>query len=389
MITVGLVPIYKSSTHKLAQLTSRDKRVMLTPQNVAKFKDDFLEINITKNAGILSGFADQEYKESGAKIVSLAKIYSSQILLFQTAPTSNEISKFKKGQIIIGYLNSRNSNIAAQLTKKNCWGIDIELIPRMISAAQNMDVLSSQTSLAGYCAVLKAADQAKFILPMISSAAGTIKPANILILGTGIAGLQAIATAKRLGAQVTGYDIRPTSKNEVESLGAKFLDLSIKGLDKEDNGGKLNNDGYAQELSPKQIADQQKLLNNDLGKYDIVITTAKVPGKIPPKLITSNGVLNLKKGAVAIDMAASSAGGNIDGSQDGKTLITPNRAYIIGASNLESDAAKSASTLLGNNISYILKHFIKDGQFMPDFDNQVDQALVITKYTKKDNTKYS
>ncbi|MDR3128215.1 MAG: NAD(P) transhydrogenase subunit alpha [Bifidobacteriaceae bacterium] len=372
MISVGLVPLNNGSSQ--TKINNFDKRVMLTPTNVKYLKNNNIEVYLTRQVGLASGFNDEDYKQAGGKIVTINKLFDSDILLFLSKPDIKALAKLKPNQIIIGYLKSTNSQIGETLYKKNLIGIDIELLPRMISSAQNMDVLTSQSSLAGYCAVIKAAELSPIILPMISSAAGTIKPAKVLILGAGIAGLQAIATAKRLGAKVTAFDIRPNSKIEIESVGAKFLDLSIVS---EQQGG------YAKQLDKDQQNLQQKYIDKALQNYDIVITTAKVPGAKPPLLITANGVMNLPPGAVALDMAATKQGGNIDGSQDGKTLITPNGAYIVGASNLTNEVPHNASTLLGNNIQAILKHFIKDGQFKADYKNPIDKALIITNQLSK------
>ena len=275
------------------------------------------------------------------------------------------------GQWVIGLLGSFTDNAyVASLQAAGLTAVAIERLPRQLSAAQSMDEMTSQNSVMGYKAALVAANAYRSFLPMMTTAAGTIRPAKVLVLGAGIAGLQAIGTARRLGAVVTAYDVRPASKGEVESLGAKFLDL---GLDFSQGQGE---GGYARQLTEQEQAAQQAAVDEKAAQFDIVITTAKVPGRKPPVLLTSAGVAALHRGAVVVDCAASALGGNVEGSTIG-TQVTEGGVTIIGAPTLASEVSNTASNLLSRNVADVLAHFVRDGQLRITPGDEIDDALVV------------
>lgn len=277
----------------------------------------------------------------------------------------------RPGQWVIGMLGSFTDDAyIASLAQAGLTAVAIERLPRQLSAAQSMDEMTSQNSVMGYKAALVAANAYQSFLPMMTTAAGTIRPAKVLVLGAGIAGLQAIGTARRLGAVVTAYDVRPASKGEVESLGAKFLDL---GLDFSAGQGQ---GGYARQLTKEEQAAQQAAVDEKAAQFDIVITTAKVPGRKPPMLLTAAGVKALHRGAVIVDCAASDLGGNVEGSVVG-TQVTEGGVTIIGAPYLASDVANTASNLLSRNVADVLSHFVRDGRLRTVAGDELDDALVV------------
>ena len=290
---------------------------------------------------------------------------------FVDRPSAETVAKLKAGQWVIGMLGSfTDADYVAALEKAGLVGIAIEKLPRKLSSAQSMDEMTSQNSVMGYKAAITAADAYGSFLPMMTTAAGTIRPAKALVLGAGIAGLQAIGTLKRLGAVVTAYDVRPASQGEVESLGAKFLDL---GLDFSKGQGE---GGYARALSAEEQAQQQAAVDEKAAGFDIIITTAKVPGRKPPVLLTAAGVKGLKRGAVIVDCAASDLGGNVEGSAVGEQ-VTEGGVKLIGAPYLASGVATTASNLLSRNVADILVHFVRDGKLGQDLTEELDDALVV------------
>jgi NAD(P) transhydrogenase subunit alpha len=248
----------------------------------------------------------------------------------------------------------------------------MEQLPRQLSSAQSMDAMTSQNSVMGYKAALKAADEYGAFFPMMTTAAGTIRPAKVLILGAGIAGLQAIGTARRLGAVVTAYDVRPASKGEVESLGASFLDL---GLDFSQGQGE---GGYARELSAEERAAQQAAVDAKAAGFDVIITTAKVPGRKPPVLLTSAGIDGLHTGAVVLDCAASDLGGNVEGSRPNETVVTEHGVRILGMPSLASEVPTTASNLFARNVADILVHFISDSGLTVTPGEELDDSLIVS-----------
>ncbi|MBT1176409.1 NAD(P) transhydrogenase subunit alpha [Bifidobacterium callimiconis] len=350
-----------------------ESRVALTPDIVKRLKRSSVECVIESNAGHAAGFSDEDYVKAGARIGSKDEVISqAQAFGFVGRPDDELIGKLPKGSWVIGMLGSfTDQEYVNRLDKAGLVGVGIEKLPRQLSSAQSMDEMTSQNSVMGYKAVLKAADAYGSFFPMMTTAAGTIRPAKVLILGAGIAGLQAIGTARRLGAVVTAYDVRPAAKGEVLSLGAKFLDL---GLDFSKGQGE---GGYARQLTAEEQAAQQAAVDKKAAEFDVVITTAKVPGRKPPVLLTKAGVDGLHRGAVIVDCAASELGGNVEGSAPNQTIITDNGVQLIGAPDLASGVATTASNLLARNVADVLTHFVHDGSLVMDLNEELDNAMVV------------
>jgi len=330
-----------------------ETRVALIPSAVKQLVSKGFEIEIEKNAGELSGYSDNEYQEAGAKISIIRKdmFAAADMIVRVRKPSTEEIGWLKAGTLHISYLDPFNEDELVQLfLKQKIGAISMELIPRT-TLAQKMDVLSSQASLAGYVAVLLAAERLNKIFPMMMTPAGTITPSRVFIIGAGVAGLQAIATAKRLGARVDAFDTRPVVEEQVQSLGAKFvkIDLGETGQTK---------DGYAKALSEEQIRKQREAMAKYCAQSDVVITTAQVFGRKAPVIITEEMVKGMRPGSVIVDMAVES-GGNVEGSQQGKE-ISINGVLIIGLENLAGRVATHASQMYSSNISNLLLHFWND-----------------------------
>jgi NAD(P) transhydrogenase subunit alpha len=364
-----------------------ESRVAITPESAIRLLKAGIQPVIEAGAGLKAGFQDSDYEAIDVKVLSRKDILEKSDIVGYIVPPSPEIiSSQSKGSFAVGLFNSLlNKEIVGQFENAGITALDIALLPRKLSKAQSMDLMTSQASVAGYKAVLLAANEFSSFLPMMTTAAGTIKPASILILGAGIAGLQAIGTAKRLGAVVTAYDVRPASKEEVLSLGAKFLDLSAFGGP--DLTAGQGEGGYARELTVEERAAQQAAVDKAAAQFDIIITTAQVPGRKPPVLLTKAGVDNLKRGSIIIDVAASSLGGNVEGSDPEMTVLTPNGVKIIGAPNLPSTAAKTASNLLSRNIADIITHFVSDGKLIVYVGDELEVMAISGKKSEKQEVK--
>lgn len=356
----------------LKETDPHEQRVALDPDVIKRMLKDGLQVLVEEKAGDQSFYADSAYQEVGAKIVTRAEaIHQADIITVVNNPGEETLDQLKSGQVIIGLLNSLvQPDTIKRLASKNVTVLSMELLPRTISRAQTMDVLSSQASVAGYKAALIASDLYPKYFPMMITAAGTVKPAKVLVLGTGVAGLQAIGTAKRLGAVVSGYDVRPASKGEVESLGATFLTSSV--------GNGAGTGGYARELTAEEQQAQQQELADFIAQNDVIITTAQVPGHKPPLLVTAESVANARPGSVFIDLAASELGGNVAGSQPYETIHTDQHAMIVGAANLASEVPHSASQLFAKNQQAIIKYIISDGEIKLDLADDVLKELVAT-----------
>ena len=355
-----------------------ERMVSLVPQNVAALKELGVEVLIENNAGIKAGFNNQQYEDAGASILtSRTEIFNSANLIAQVrGPSKNpesgqkDIANLGDTHIIIGFLHPHFSiNEMHQIAQKGTTSIAMELIPR-ITKAHNMDALSSLANLAGYKSVLLAASVMPKIFPLMMTASGTIRPAKILVLGAGVAGLQAIATAKRLGALVTGYDIRPAVKEQVESLGAKFLEDDFKNTEVETDSG------YAKEMSDDFYANQQKLLLRAIAETDAVITTAAIPGKKAPILITSEMVSNMKAGSVIVDLAAET-GGNCELTEINQT-VNHNGVSIVGTTNLHSTLPTDASQVYSNNISNLVSYIVKNNDSEIKIEDPILKEVVVT-----------
>ena len=349
-----------------------EHRVSLVPSVVKRLVKQGCQVLIEKGAGAAANFADQQYEEAGAKVVDRdAALTQANLVTVVNRPEDGTLDQLKAGQAILGLLSlAVDHDVAKRLAEKQVTALSFELLPRTVSRAQSMDALSSQSSVAGYKAALVAADHFMRYFPMMITAAGTAKPAKVLVLGTGVAGLQAIGTAKRLGAIVSGYDVRPASRGEVESLGAQFLTSSVSAAGK---------GGYARQLTKEEQQQQQDELAGFIADSDIVITTARVPGKKPPMLVTAKSVEEAKPGSIFIDIAASDLGGNVAGSKPGEVVETANGAKIVGADNLPSDLATSSSEMYSKNVQAVIKALLnKEGNIEIDTTDDVMSELVAT-----------
>lgn len=350
-----------------------ERRVALVPEALGKLQAAGCEILVESGAGAGSAFLDSAYAEAGASIVSTDQLYAqSDVILRVAKPSAAEAAKLRSGQAIVGFLAPLiDPALAKALGDQGVTAISLDAIPRTLSRAQTMDALSSQANVGGYKAVLIAANAYPRYFPLLTTAAGTAKPANVLILGIGVAGLQAIGTAKRLGAVVHAYDVRPETREQAESLGAKFVKLKTQ-IDATGAGG------YARELTAEERAAQQADLNEAIGTMDVVITTAQVPGRKPPVLVTADAVGRMKSGSVIVDMAASALGGNCELSKAGETVETPNGVTIIAPDNLPATMPAGASAFYARNISALLLGMIKDGALHLDFEDEVTKSTVIS-----------
>jgi len=348
------------------EIRAGEQRVALVPDVVKKLSAMGVSVSLQSGAGELAGHGDSDY---AADILSdEAALYSSADILLTVNPLQDaQIEKLKDGSILIGYLNPW-SDLARfkRLQEKNISAFSMEMIPR-ISRAQAMDALSSQASIAGYKAVLIASTMLGKFFPMLTTAAGTVRPSKVLIIGAGVAGLQAIATARRLGAIVEGYDVRAAVKDQVESLGAKFVDIDIKA---EGTGG------YARELTAEEKAMQQAILAKHVAAADVLITTAAIPGRPSPKIISREMVEGMKGGSVIVDLAAE-GGGNCELTQPGETILH-NRVKIFGPINVPSTVSGHASELYAKNLLNLLSLLIKDGKIHIDLDDQILKDSLIT-----------
>ncbi len=347
-----------------------ERRVALVPEVIGKLVNAGLEVLVESGAGEGSAIPDSAYVDVGAKVVS--STVDADVVLRVQKPSSTEIGQLRSGQTVIGLLQPLIDPQTSQaLAEKGVTAISLDALPRTLSRAQTMDALSSQANVGGYKAVIIAAEAYGRYFPLLTTAAGTAKPANVLILGIGVAGLQAIATARRLGAQVKAYDVRSETREQAQSLGAQFLELKSV-ADAAGTGG------YARELTAEERAAQQQELNGYIGGMDVVITTAQVPGRRPPVLVTADAVSLMKSGSVIVDMAASALGGNVELSQPDQTIVTDNGVTIIAPTNLPATMPAGASAFYARNISALLLHLVKDGALNLDLSDEITGAVVIS-----------
>jgi H+-translocating NAD(P) transhydrogenase subunit alpha len=354
------------------ETTDRERRVALVPETVRKLSGQGLQIVIQRGAGAGALIPDGQYEEAGAKLVDDARqVYQSEVVVKVAAPTIDEISQLRSDGVLIGFLAPlTNGEGVRAIAQTGVTSFALEAIPR-ISRAQSMDALSSQANIAGYRGALIGAQEIGRFYPMLMTAAGTIRPATVLVLGAGVAGLQAIATARRLGAVVQGFDVRAAVKEQVESLGANFLEFDL-GEDLEGAGG------YAKELTAEQQARQQELMAEAIGKVDVVITTAAVPGRRAPILVTEDAVKQMKPGSVIVDLAAET-GGNCELSEPGENVIRHD-VKIVAPLNVPSTMAEHASQLYARNIEALLGLMISEqGQLKLDFEDEVIAGACITR----------
>lgn len=352
--------------------TEGERRVALVPDGARRLVRSGLAVLVESGAGSGAHLGDAAYTEAGAGVAGRREVLEKgDVLLCVSRPPADELRRLRAGQAVIGLLAPQDDPaLFEELARHGVVAISMEQLPRTLSRAQSMDVLTSQASVAGYRAALAAATAYERYFPMLITAAGTSRPARVLVLGAGVAGLSAIGTARRLGAVVTGYDVRPEARGEVESLGARFLVLSSVGP----AGG---TGGYARALSAEEQKAQQEELESHLGSFDIVITTAAVPGRRPPLLVPASGLARLAPGSVVVDAGCGPLGGNVEGTVPGQTIEIPGGVTLIGIPDGAADVPGAASDALSSNYSAVLASVVRDGRLSIDPEDEVHAAIVV------------
>lgn len=350
---------------------SVERRCGMTPATVKKFKLAKVNIGFEKGAGELAGFSDQEYIDAGAEPMDRAAgLSSADVVFYVGRPKEADLAHLNKGTLVVGHLDPFfQQELVEDMQNRGLSLISVEMIPRS-TRSQKMDALSSQTNLSGYVMVLNAASELNTLLPMMMTPAGTVKPAKVFVIGAGVAGLQAIATAKRLGASVTAFDTRPVVAEQVRSLGAKFLEIDLG-----DTGQTAQ--GYANALTPEQMQLQKEGQHKAIAESDIVITTAQLFGRKPPVLVKQDDIDAMRPGSVIVDMAAES-GGNVEGTVSGET-VEINGVKIVGTGNWPNQVPKDATALYANNLFNLLDDYIEKetGEFNLDLQDDILDGCVI------------
>jgi H+-translocating NAD(P) transhydrogenase subunit alpha len=343
-----------------------ERRVALVPDAVERLRQNGIEVLVEADAGAAAAFSDEQYRYAGATI---GEPWAADAIAKVQKPSEEEVERLREGQVLIGFLQPLTDTAGIErLAARGVVAFAMESIPR-ITRAQPMDALSSQATVSGYKSVLLAADRFPRFFPMLMTAAGTVPPARTLVLGAGVAGLQAIATAHRLGAVVFGFDVRPVVREQVESLGAKFLDLGVVGEETEG--------GYARELTEDEQRRQQQALEERIPEFDIVITTAAIPGRPAPRLIPAAAVRAMKPGSVIVDLAAET-GGNCELTKPGEE-IDVDGVSIIGLTNVASSMPSDASRLYARNVSALLAHLAPEGELRLDFEDEITAGACVTR----------
>jgi NAD(P) transhydrogenase subunit alpha len=357
------------------EIRSGEKRVALVPDIISKLTKSGHQVVIESGAGVAAEYSDKQFIEAGAEVKSGDVLAGSDVILSVQPLTPSQIKSLKKGALTLSFLSQATAADSIEAAVSNSiTALSLELVPR-ISRAQSMDALTSQALCAGYKAALIAAELSPKFFPLLMTAAGTVTPAKVLVLGAGVAGLQAIATTKRLGAVVSAYDVRPSSADEVKSMGAKFISLELEALE---GAG-----GYAREMTEERAAKQRDLLTPYIAVADVLITTAAVPGRTAPRLVTAAMVSQMAPGSVVVDLASES-GGNVEGSVAGEIVTTSNGIKIWGGKDVPSQLAYHASMLFSRNVVNLLLLMNKSvdgkatGQIEPDFSDEIIDSATLT-----------
>jgi proton-translocating NAD(P)+ transhydrogenase subunit alpha len=349
------------------ELEPGERRVALVPDAVTRLAPGGFEVVVEPGAGAAASFPDDAYAAAGASVSD--SVWDADAVAKVRKPTADEVQRLRSGQVLVGFLEPLTDHAGIErLAERGVHAFAMESIPR-ITRAQPMDALSSQATVSGYKSVLVAADRLPRFFPMLMTAAGTVAPAKVLVLGAGVAGLQAIATAHRLGAVVAGFDVRPVVREQVESLGATFLDLGIIG---EETAG-----GYARELTDEEERRQQAALEERIPDYDVAITTALVPGRAAPRLIPAGAVARMRPGSVIVDLAAET-GGNCELTVPGE-IVEREGVTIVGLTNLPSTMPFHASQLYARNVSALLQHLAPEGELVLDWDDEITAGACVTR----------
>ena len=341
-----------------------ERRVALVPETVGRLPEG-VEVVVEAGAGDAASFDDEAYRAAGA---TLGDPWSADVVAKVAWPEGGEAAKLRSGQALIAFLGTTGADSLPALGAAGVDAFALESIPR-ITRAQPLDALSSQATVAGYKAVLLAADRLPRFFPMLTTAAGTVAPAKVLVIGAGVAGLQAIATARRLGAVVSSFDVRPAVAEQVRSLGATFLDLGVEGEETEG--------GYARELTPEQQAAQQAALQERIPQFDVLVTTAAIPGRPAPKLVTADTVRAMHAGSVIVDLAAET-GGNCELTERGRE-VTEGGVSIVGLTNVPSMMPTHASQLLSRNMAALVALLVRDGELAPDWEDEIVAGACVTR----------
>ncbi len=353
----------------LRETAPGERRVALVPEVAGRLAGGGFSVVVERGAGVAAGFPDADYEAAGAQVSGADEVYAADAVARVAKPSAAEVAQLRDGSVLVGFLQPlTDPETTRALAERGVVAFALESIPR-ITRAQSMDALSSQSTVAGYKAALIAADRLPRFFPMLMTAAGTVPPAKVLVLGAGVAGLQAIATAHRLGAVVSGFDVRPVVREQVESLGARFLDLGVVSAEGEG--------GYARELTPEEQAAQQAALEERIPEFDVVITTALVPGRPAPTLIPAAAVRGMRTGSVIVDLAAE-AGGNCELTRPGEE-VDADGVRIVGLLNLPSAMPAHASQLLSRNVLALLQHLAPDGELALDWDDPITAGACITR----------
>jgi proton-translocating NAD(P)+ transhydrogenase subunit alpha len=343
-----------------------ERRVALVPALVTKLTESGIDVVVEAGAGEAASFTDEAFREAGAE---LGDPWAAEVVAKVRKPSDQELVRLREGQVLIGFLQPLTDQEGIErLASRGVIAFAMESIPR-ITRAQPMDALSSQATVSGYKAVVLAADRLPRFLPMLMTAAGTVTPAKVLVIGAGVAGLQAIATARRLGAVVSGFDVRPVVKEQVESLGAKFLELGVVGEETEG--------GYARELSEEEQRRQQGELEARIGDFDVVVTTALIPGRPAPRLIPRSAIESMRPGSVIVDLAAE-AGGNAELTQPDEE-VSHDGVTLLGPTNLPSSMPYHASQLYARNVSALVQHLAPEGELKLDFEDEITAGACVTR----------
>jgi len=354
----------------LRETAPGERRTALTPDGTGRLAAQGMRVLVEMDAGRAAWFDDAAYVAAGATVVQRDEVYAGSDMLVCVRPPA-DAGALRERQVLVGLLAPLAApELIQALAEAKVTAVSLELLPRTLSRAQSMDALTSQANVAGYKAVLVAADAYGGYLPMLMTAAGTTRPAQVLVLGAGVAGLQAIATARRLGAMVTGYDVRAAARADLASTGATVLDL--------DAPTGAGDGGYARELTAEEAADQQSALDAAIARFDIVITTAQVPGRRPPVLVTAAALAAMRPGSVIVDMAAGPLGGNVEGSAPDQTVVTAGGVTVVGAGNLPATVPQAASTAYARNLAALLPLLVHDGAVAVNLDDEILAAVVVT-----------
>jgi proton-translocating NAD(P)+ transhydrogenase subunit alpha len=347
-----------------------ERRVALVPAIVAKLTQAGFDVVVEPGAGDAAAFTDDSFREGGA---TLGDPWDADLIAKVRKPSADEVDRLREGQVLIGHLQPlTDAEGIERLTSRGVTAFAMESIPR-ITRAQSMDALSSQATVSGYKSVIVGADRLPRFLPMLMTAAGTVAPAKVLVIGAGVAGLQAIATARRLGAVVSGFDVRPAVKEQVESLGASFLELGVVGEETEG--------GYARELTEEEQKRQQEALEARIGDFDLVVTTALIPGRPAPRLIPRSAIESMRPGSVIVDLAAE-AGGNAELTQADQDVVHQG-VTLLGPTNLPSTMPFHASQLYARNVSALLQHLAPEGELELDFEDEITSGACVTRQKAK------